>query len=798
MEMAGYRALQLCCLRQEAFGLGKRYSSSKVSGGFRLAVIGQSLFGAEVYRALRNAGHEVAGVFTVPDVSGRPDPLAIRAEEDGTPTFKIPRWRQKSKIIKEIFDQYRSVEADLNVLPFCTQFIPMDVIDCPRLGSIVYHPSILPKHRGASAINWTLMEGDHEAGFSVFWADDGLDTGPILLQKKCSVDINDTVDSLYNRFLFPEGIRAMVEAVNLIKEDHAPRVHQWEGGATYDQIWQKKDLAQINWDQPALVLHNFIRGNDKLPGAWTMIDGSKVSLYGSKFIDDRLEVKGHKVSIEGLSTPGIVTSEGLVVFGSDGKKVMVSQMQFEDGKMIQASKYGLEEDAVVIELTEEEEELCSKIRKVWGGILSNDAIDKHTDFFKSGAGSMDVTRLVEEVKDLCGVSLENEEVYMNTSFEDFTNLVILKGRGAGGGQEEVVFNKVELNANNRDLVFPHQLFINGEFVDSTGTDKFHTINPTTEEALCDVPRANEEDVDRAVQAAKEAFYNGEWGKMNARDRGQLMYRLAELMDQHKEELATLEALDSGAVYTLALKTHVGMSVDTFRYYAGWCDKIQGKVIPVNNARPNYNMSIAKREPVGVVGLVVPWNYPLMMLAWKMGACLAAGNTVVLKPAEVTPLTALKFAELTVKAGFPKGVVNIITGRGSLIGNSLVEHPDVRKVGFTGSTPVGKDIMRSAAGNVKRVSLELGGKSPLVIFGDCDIDKAVRLGCQAVFFNKGENCIAAGRLFVEKKIHDEYISRVVDEVRKMKIGDPLDRSVSHGPQNHKSALNQSRISLISCY
>jgi formyltetrahydrofolate dehydrogenase len=225
---------------------------------------------------------------------------------------------------------------------------------------------------------------------------------------------------------------------------------------------------------------------------------------------------------------------------------------------------------------------------------------------------------------------------------------------------------------------------------------------------------------------------------------------------------------------------------------------QGKVIPVNNARPNYNMSIAKREPVGVVGLVVPWNYPLMMLAWKMGACLAAGNTVVLKPAEVTPLTALKFAELTVKAGFPKGVVNIITGRGSLIGNSLVEHPDVRKVGFTGSTPVGKDIMRSAAGNVKRVSLELGGKSPLVIFGDCDIDKAVRLGCQAVFFNKGENCIAAGRLFVEKKIHDEYISRVVDEVRKMKIGDPLDRSVSHGPQNHKSALNQSRISLISCY
>jgi len=199
-----------------------------------------------------------------------------------------------------------------------------------------------------------------------------------------------------------------------------------------------------------------------------------------------------------------------------------------------------------------------------------------------------------------------------------------------------------------------------------------------------------------------------------------------------------------------------------------------------------NLTFTRREPIGVCGIVIPWNYPLMMLAWKSAACLAAGNTVVLKPAQVTPLTALKFAELTVKAGFPPGVVNIVPGSGSQVGQALCDHADVRKVGFTGSTQIGKQIMSSCAvSNVKKVSLELGGKSPLIIFSDCDLEKAVRMGMGSVFFNKGENCIAAGRLFVEDTIHDMFVNRVVEEVKKIKIGDPLDRSTAHGPQNHRA-------------
>uniref|UniRef100_A0A8C5GGN2 Cytosolic 10-formyltetrahydrofolate dehydrogenase-like n=1 Tax=Gouania willdenowi TaxID=441366 RepID=A0A8C5GGN2_GOUWI len=305
------------------------------------------------------------------------------------------------------------------------------------------------------------------------------------------------------------------------------------------------------------------------------------------------------------------------------------------------------------------------------------------------------------------------------------------------------------------------------------------------QALCDVSLAQKSDVDKAVAAAKEAFEDGEWGKMNPRDRGRLIYKLADLMEEHQEELATIETIDSGAVYTLALKTHVGMSIQTFRYFAGWCDKIQGSTIPINQARPNRNLTFTKKEPIGVCAIIIPWNYPLMMLAWKTAACLAAGNTVVLKPAQVTPLTALKFAELSARAGIPKGVVNILPGSGAVVGQHLSDHPDVRKLGFTGSTEIGKHIMKSCAvSNVKKVSLELGGKSPLIIFSDCDIDKAV-----SVFFNKGENCIAAGRIFVEDSIHDQFVKRVVEEVEKMKIGDPLDRSTDHGPQNHKTHLEK---------
>ncbi|XP_040262756.1 cytosolic 10-formyltetrahydrofolate dehydrogenase isoform X2 [Bufo bufo] len=665
----------------------------------------------------------------------------------------------------------------------------MEVIDAPKYGSVIYHPSILPRHRGASAINWTLMQGDKKGGFTIFWADDGLDTGDIVLQKECDVLPDDTVNSLYNRFLFPEGVKGMVEAVQLIAQGSAPRIPQPSEGATYDPI-QKKDNAKINWDQPAEAIHNFIRGNDKVPGAWTEVNGSKWTFFGSSFTSNGPNPDGEPLEIPGASQPAVVTKHGLVLYGNDGKTLTVKNIQFEDGKMIPASQYFKLSDNATLQLSPEEQAVADEMRAAWKRILTNvSQIEDSTDFFKAGAASMDVVRLVEEVKLKCkGLQLQNEDIYMATKFEEFIQLLVRRLRG--DDEEEILIDHVEKDINNMKIRIPHQLFINGQFVDAEGGKTYDTINPTDGEAICKVSLAQVSDIDKAVAAARDAFENGEWGKMNARDRGRLIYRLADLMEEHQEELATIESIDSGAVYTLALKTHVGMSIQTFRYFAGWCDKIQGSTIPINQARPNRNLTFTKREPIGVCGIVIPWNYPLMMLAWKTAACLAAGNTVVLKPAQVTPLTALKFTELTVKAGFPKGVVNILPGAGSLIGQRLSDHPDVRKIGFTGSTPIGKHIMKSCAvSNVKKVSLELGGKSPLIIFSDSDLDKAVRMGMGAVFFNKGENCIAAGRLFVEDSIHDEFVKRVVEEVKKMKIGDPLDRSTDHGPQNHKAHLDK---------
>uniref|UniRef100_A0A8C1J9U0 Aldehyde dehydrogenase 1 family, member L1 n=1 Tax=Cyprinus carpio TaxID=7962 RepID=A0A8C1J9U0_CYPCA len=677
----------------------------------KIAVIGQSLFGQEVYKELKKDGHTIVGVFTIPDKDGKVDLLATEAEKDGVPVFKFPRWRLKGKAITEVVDQYKAVGAELNVLPFCSQFIPMEVIDHPAHGSIIYHPSLLPRHRGASAINWTLIHGDKKGGFTIFWADDGLDTGPILLQRECDVEPNDNVNSIYKRFLFPEGVKGMVEAVRLIAAGKAPRIKQPEEGATYECI-QKKENSKIDWNQPAEAIHNWIRGNDRVPGAWAEIDGKNVSFYGSTLLEnDHSSSNGQPLEIPGASRPGLVTKNGLVLFGNDGKMLLVKNLQFEDGKMIAASQYFKAALSSTVELSEDEKQFAEQMR-------------------------------------------------------------------------------VEKTLNNMTIRIPHQLFINGEFVDAEGGKTYKTINPTDGQAICDVSLAQIPDVEKAVAAAKEAFEEGEWGKMNPRDRGKLLYKLADLMEQHQEELATIESIDSGAVYTLALKTHIGMSVQTFRYFAGWCDKIQGCTIPINQARPNRNLTFTKKEPIGVCAIVIPWNYPLMMLAWKTAACLAAGNTVVLKPAQVTPLTALKFAELTALAKFPKGVVNILPGAGSLIGQRLSDHPDVRKLGFTGSTEIGKQIMKSCAvSNVKKVSLELGGKSPLIIFSDCDLDKAVRMGMSSVFFNKGENCIAAGRLFIEESIHDTFVERVVSEIKKMKIGDPLDRSTDHGPQNHKAHLDK---------
>lgn len=767
------------------FSTSSHYYQNKL----KLAIIGQSVFGQEVYSNLRKQGHKVVGVFTVPDKDGKADPLATAAEKDGTPVFKFPRWRVKGKPIPEVVDAYKAVGAELNVMPFCSQFIPMNVIDHPKHGSIIYHPSILPLHRGASAINWTLIHGDEKAGFTVFWADDGLDTGPILLQKECAVEPNDTVDTLYNRFLFPEGIKSMVESVQLIADGKAARIPQPEEGASYEGI-QKKSNAKVNMAQPAEVIHNWIRGHDKVPGAWAVINGQPVTLYGSSMLTGSAPA-GQPLEIDGASQPGVVSKNGLVVYGTDGKALLVKNLQFEDGKMIPASKYFSSGESSSVDLTDDEKKMAEEIRNIWKGILSNvAAIEDTTDFFKSGAASMDVVRLVEEMKQKCaGVQLQNEDVYMATTFQDFIQMFVRKLRGEDQ-EEELVIDYATKEVNNMTVKIPYQCFINGAFENAENDKTYNTINPTDGSVICKVSYASVGDVDRAVAAAKEAFDNGPWGRMNPRDRGSLLFKLADLMEEHQEELATIESIDSGAVYTLALKTHVGMSIQTFRYFAGWCDKIQGKTIPINQARPNRNLTFTKKEPLGVCAIVIPWNYPLMMLAWKSAACLAAGNTLVLKPAQVTPLTALKFAELSVKAGIPKGVINILPGSGGMVGQRLSDHPDIRKLGFTGSTPIGKQIMKSCAvSNLKKVSLELGGKSPLIIFSDCDMDKAVRMGMSSVFFNKGENCIAAGRLFVEESIHDEYISRVVEEIKKMKIGDPLDRSTDHGPQNHKAHMDK---------
>ncbi|OWK58314.1 Mitochondrial 10-formyltetrahydrofolate dehydrogenase [Lonchura striata] len=716
----------------------------------KLALIGQSIFGQEVYKKLRKEGHKVVGVFTVPDKNGQADPLALAAEKDGTPVFKFPRWRAKGKPIQEVVAAYKSVGAELNVLPFCTQFIPMDIIDCPKHGSIIYHPSILPRHRGASAINWTLIQGDKKAGFTIFWADDGLDTGPILLQRECDVGQNDTVDDLYNRFLFPEGIKAMVEAVHLIADGKAPRIPQPKEGATYEGI-QKKENAEISWDQPAAALHNWIRGHDKVPGAWTTINGQVVTFYGSSLLDASVP-PGQELAIKGASRPGLVTKNGLVVFGNDGKMVLVRNLQFEDGKMIPASKYFSADETTALELTEEEKKIAEDIRAIWKGILSNIAvIEDSTDFFKSGASSMHVVRMLEEIKQKhCGLQLQNEDVYMATKFADFIQMAVRKLRGEDK-EEELVIDYVSKNMNNMTVNMPYQCFINGKFIDADDGKTYDTINPADGSVIASVSSASLADVDKAVAAAKEAFENGEWGRMNARERGRLMYRLADLMEEHQEELATIESIDSGAVYTLALKTHIGMSVQTFRYFAGWCDKIQaseyGATIPINQARPNHNLTFTKKEPIGAAAGIVK---------------------IVHVPSSYSAFLALI---------------------GGLVGQHLSEHPDVRKVGFTGSTPTGKQIMKSAATNLKKVSLELGGKSPLIIFSDCELDRAVKMGMGAVYFNKGENCIAAGRLFVEESIHDEFVRKVVEEIKKMKIGDPLDRSTDHGPQNHKAHLEK---------
>ncbi|VVC93052.1 unnamed protein product [Leptidea sinapis] len=767
----------------------------------RVAIIGQSTFAAEVFKLLRRDGHQVVGVFTVLDKGNREDPLATIASQNAVPVFKYKTWRVKGKVIPEILEEYKSVNAELNVLPFCTQFIPMEVILYPQFQSICYHPSILPRHRGASSVNWTLIEGDKTCGLSIFWADDGLDTGPILLQRSFPCTIDDTVDTIYNKYLYPEGIKALSESVNMVANGTAPKIKQTEEGATYDPALFKPETHQIDWSKGGVALHNFIRGLDSSPGATTFIKphnkegveesgeaNIEIKFFGSSLWEGEYEAKGDKINIPGLKSPAVIHEAGLLITANDGVKLNIQRLKV-NGKMICAQNFfKANKSKVSLELTEEEKVFVENARNIWKAILRID-VDNDTDFFESGAGSMDVVRLVEEIKDIVNIELKNEDIYMNTTFEDFFTVAIMTARG-GSGNLEIEYDGVELDVNKMKIKFPTQLFINGEFVNTDSGKTLTLINPSDESVICKVQSASKDDVDKAVKAAHKAFEEGEWTKISARERGRILFKLADLMEQHKEELATIESIDSGAVYTLALKTHVGMSIETWRYFAGWCDKIQGSTIPINHARPNRNLTLTKKEPIGVCALITPWNYPLMMLSWKMAACLAAGNTVVMKPAAVCPLTALKFAELCVRAGVPPGVVNILPGSGTVCGQALADHPLVRKLGFTGSTEIGQTIMKSCAvSNMKKVSLELGGKSPLVVFEDCDLDKAVRNGMASVFFNKGENCIAAGRLFIEESIHDEFVRRVVEETKKICIGDPLNRGTAHGPQNHKAHMDK---------
>jgi len=333
---------------------------------------------------------------------------------------------------------------------------------------------------------------------------------------------------------------------------------------------------------------------------------------------------------------------------------------------------------------------------------------------------------------------------------------------------------------------PKKLFIGGEFVESISGKTFNTINPATGEVVASVYEADKQDVDRAVEAAERAFH-GPWSKITPSERGKLLWKLADLVEEHADALAQLETLDNGKPIRESRHADVPLSVDHFRYYAGWATKIHGEVIE-NSAGKNM-FSYTMREPVGVVGSIIPWNFPLMMAVWKLGAALATGNVVILKSAEQTPLTAIYLAELVQQAGFPEGVVNMITGFGPTAGAAIVQHPRIRKVAFTGSTEVGKLIMQQAAGNLKRVSLELGGKSPNIIFPDADFSKAIPGALMGIFFNQGQVCCAGSRLFVHKKVYDNVLADMSSYAAKLKQGPGLDPSTEIGPLVSKEQFSK---------
>jgi aldehyde dehydrogenase (NAD+) len=332
---------------------------------------------------------------------------------------------------------------------------------------------------------------------------------------------------------------------------------------------------------------------------------------------------------------------------------------------------------------------------------------------------------------------------------------------------------------------PTQLLIDGQWREAVSGKRFNTLNPATGEIITSVAEADKADVDLAVKAARKAFEEGPWSKTTATDRGRILSKLADLIMEHRDELAELETMDNGKPISDARNVDVPLVADCIEYYAGWANKVHGETIPVPGPFLNYTL----REPIGVVGQIVAWNFPMLLAAWKLGPALATGNTVVLKPAEQTPLSALRLGELCLEAGIPAGVVNVLPGFGPTAGSALVTHPDVDKIAFTGEYLTGQTIMREAAGTLKRISFELGGKSPNIVFADADLDAAVAGSLMGIFWNQGEVCCAGSRLFLQASVYDQFMDKLVGQAGKMKVGDPMDPSTQIGALISEDHLNK---------
>ncbi len=332
------------------------------------------------------------------------------------------------------------------------------------------------------------------------------------------------------------------------------------------------------------------------------------------------------------------------------------------------------------------------------------------------------------------------------------------------------------------LATPRKMLIGGRWLDAASGKTFNTLDPATGEVLAQVAEGDKQDVDRAVRSARAAFDSGPWRRMTVSERGRIIWKIGSLIEEHLEEFAELDSLDNGKPIGVARAADVPLAVDLFRYMAGWATKIEGNTIPISvpyTPKARYH-AYTVREPVGVVGQIIPWNFPLLMAAWKLGPALAAGCTIVLKPAEQTPLSALRLGEICLEAGLPDGVLNIVTGYGETAGAALAAHPDVDKIAFTGSTEVGRLIVQAAAGNLKKVSLELGGKSPNVVFKDADLDFAIPGAASAIFFNHGQCCCAGSRLYVEEDIFDKVVDGVSAAAGKIKLGPGMERGTEMGP------------------